>query len=458
MFASDLVELLIDTPRDHPSTCLQAIKVNFNQLESIAIIIKLSQCVRQVRPRAALRSPACVCLRPLRLFICLLRNYRAMITLRQLARSSLRHKRMFCSKHTGQDGRKLYEVDHFAALVDSPDTRTRIESILRLHRHVLRAPNTLSPEDMVTLIESSHGGETVSALRYLWKRELRHEKQLQRQIDNLMKPRPQLIDGIIDEATQTPIYGIFNNAMMSVTHNVKKQIYPNLLKAAQFGQPLVIDFSYDHLMSLRGHVTLANQVQLLISHNRRQLEPMDIHFCNYRADPRFDNELHKSMNVRSPDELLVTSTESSYLQLFPKERLVYLSPHAEEELSQFDDDAIYVIGAFVDKLQHIKDRHSFHKSCNEGVRSLKLPLDDYLDMRSGTNTCLNVDHVAKIMIDLSNGSSLHDCLERHVPSRKQHTANDEMRKLRKQRIREKRKAEIEYLKRNTEVSLHCTAS
>lgn len=40
----------------------------------------------------------------------------------------------------------------------------------------------------------------------------------------------------------------------------------------------------------------------------------------------------------------------SYLDMFPKERLVYLTPHCREVLREYDHDDIYIIGAIVDKV------------------------------------------------------------------------------------------------------------
>lgn len=42
--------------------------------------------------------------------------------------------------------------------------------------------------------------------------------------------------------------------------------------------------------------------------------------------------------------------EQSYLDLFPKNQLVYLTPNCREELQVYDHDTIYIIGAIVDKV------------------------------------------------------------------------------------------------------------
>lgn len=41
---------------------------------------------------------------------------------------------------------------------------------------------------------------------------------------------------------------------------------------------------------------------------------------------------------------------SSYLDLFPKEKLIYLTPHCREEMLEYDHNAIYIIGGIVDKV------------------------------------------------------------------------------------------------------------
>lgn len=40
--------------------------------------------------------------------------------------------------------------------------------------------------------------------------------------------------------------------------------------------------------------------------------------------------------------------EDSYLNHFPKEKLVYLTPHCRNDLEEFNHDDIYIIGAMVD--------------------------------------------------------------------------------------------------------------
>lgn len=45
--------------------------------------------------------------------------------------------------------------------------------------------------------------------------------------------------------------------------------------------------------------------------------------------------------------------QESYLDLFPKDQLVYLTPHCRNEMEEYDHDAIYIIGAIVDKVKNV---------------------------------------------------------------------------------------------------------
>lgn len=44
--------------------------------------------------------------------------------------------------------------------------------------------------------------------------------------------------------------------------------------------------------------------------------------------------------------------KESYLDIFPKEQLVYLTPHCREEMTNYDPDIVYIIGGMVDKVNH----------------------------------------------------------------------------------------------------------
>lgn len=74
---------------------------------------------------------------------------------------------------------------------------------------------------------------------------------------------------------------------------------------------------------------------------------------------------------------MITVTPKSYLDLFPREKIVYLSPHSKKDLIEYDHDAIYIIGGIVDKSD--QSPISLAKSKKQGLRTARLPLDQYLE-------------------------------------------------------------------------------
>ena len=69
----------------------------------------------------------------------------------------------------------------------------------------------------------------------------------------------------------------------------------------------------------------------------------------------------------------MTLHPESYLSKFPKEKLIYLTPHCKEEMKHFDHDAVYIIGGIVDLGN--SEPLTFAKARKEGIRMQKFPLD-----------------------------------------------------------------------------------
>lgn len=65
--------------------------------------------------------------------------------------------------------------------------------------------------------------------------------------------------------------------------------------------------------------------------------------------------------------------DQPFTELFDKKQLIYMSPHANEIMTEYDHDAFYIIGGIVDRREIIEltpDR------CNQlGIRSVRLPIE-----------------------------------------------------------------------------------
>ena len=207
-------------------------------------------------------------------------------------------------------------------------------------------------------------------------------------------------------------------------------------------------------MSLQENRLLAEQIQLLYFYNRyKAKDPFDLHIVNC-------NESHqstKSLISRLKDICFRTDfytkfNTESYLDLFPKEKLVYLSPDSDQVLNEYNVDDIYIIGGIVDKRQH--QPATYMKARQDGIRSARLPIDEHVLWAQGAKyLCLN--HVIAILHDVSISGDWRSALRDNIPKRKQKQIEDiyyeDM--LRKQKmLRFKRYADKE--RKNTNKILH----
>lgn len=88
--------------------------------------------------------------------------------------------------------------------------------------------------------------------------------------------------------------------------------------------------------------------------------------------------------------------------LFPVDRVVYLTADAEEVLEDIEDEKVYVIGAFVDHNQH----KGLSRSAAErhGVRMARLPIKESIDL---SNRCLvlTINHVVDVLTRFVEGKA-----------------------------------------------------
>lgn len=100
---------------------------------------------------------------------------------------------------------------------------------------------------------------------------------------------------------------------------------------------------------------------------------------------------------------------------FDKRKLVYLTPHCNNDLETFSHDDIYIIGAMVDKSNH--EPLSLAKAKKQGLRMARLPLDKYIDWSSGSGKSLTINQMVNILLDLKKHGEWQRAL-RFVPRRK----------------------------------------
>lgn len=183
----------------------------------------------------------------------------------------------------------------------------------------------------------------------------------------------------------------------------------------QFGQKLVLDCSYDEHMTKRECALTAKQLMLCFAENRYHDQPFDLHYCNANMSGHTMNYLQRHIPTMLDTSFPLNVHTGSYLDHFAKEQLVYLTPHCNTDLVEYNPDDVYIIGAMVDTMHN--EPLSLAKAKKLGLRMARLPLDRHLQWGAGSGKSLTLNQMTHIMLDLKTTGDWQQSLA-HVPRRK----------------------------------------
>ncbi|XP_077418990.1 tRNA methyltransferase 10 homolog C [Vanacampus margaritifer] len=181
-----------------------------------------------------------------------------------------------------------------------------------------------------------------------------------------------------------------------------------------FDQPLVFDMSYEPRMTRPEIENTVKQMMEVEGWNRRAKDPYHLHFCNLQPDGAYMKEFLKRYGAETWNRLLVTSTDDHAVDLFPRDRLVYLTADSRNVLHTFDHSKVYIIGALVDR--SIISGLSFANAKRLKLATARLPLDEHLCWETG-NKNLTLDQMMRIMISIKETGNWQEALK-FVPKRK----------------------------------------
>ena len=169
--------------------------------------------------------------------------------------------------------------------------------------------------------------------------------------------------------------GTLGTFLLPVTKGDMNKHYDNNLAHAFMNEPTVIlDLEFDHLLGTKELSFLAEQIKQVYKLNRMHPDPFHLHLCGLKKNTLQYSKIKEIL----PDleELFVTISEQSYIDLYPKDNLVYLSPDASEELKKYKHSDVYIVGGHFDR--GYKRPVTATKARVQGIRYRKLPLDRYL--------------------------------------------------------------------------------
>jgi ribonuclease P protein 1 len=158
----------------------------------------------------------------------------------------------------------------------------------------------------------------------------------------------------------------------------------------------------------------AKQLTFTFACNRMHDQPFDIHFCNFDSNSKSGRKLTRNIPTLFNADFPMNIHEESYLDIFNKRDLVYLTPHCRNELEEYNPDDIYIIGAMVDKSHN--EPLSVAKAKKHGIRMAKFPLDRYYTFQGGK--CLTINQVVDILLEMKNSNDWKKALSSALPRRK----------------------------------------
>lgn len=264
--------------------------------------------------------------------------------------------RYYCNKLEGSldslncdsNTSKLYENIDYDAVTNGDE-----EALLKLKRLILeidllyesgeQIPSQLKKDQWQILLQLTSRSSRMKQLRYWFLIEKKKENRLVRKLEERAERLERYKNEPINEHIE---YGLMRNSMFHRIYEKQMNSLYNyrLCEAMLFGQDILIDCSYDGHMSFKEQSNCAKQLLLLWSYNRTHKDPFNITFCNVNKESRVFKGLAKTIPTIDEPTFPLNYTNKSYLDLYPREKLVYLTPHCNENLKEFNPDDVYIIG------------------------------------------------------------------------------------------------------------------
>ncbi|RWS17351.1 Mitochondrial ribonuclease P protein 1-like protein [Dinothrombium tinctorium] len=318
-------------------------------------------------------------------------------------------------------------VSKYKALIKSEEDRRLVESVLIDYEKVLQmtgeVTSTLTENQMVKAMSCSTFKSRKRFFRLQFEKEIkelsnerRKELRALRLNKNYSANTLQPSVGIkFDEKTGTPVYGLWKNSLFIRLPNktLNASFKFKFFNSTFFGQNLVFDLSYEHLMKEHEYKCICLELNQVYHINKHLKNPYNLWFCNYKCG----SSMHSLIKFLHPniDESFINFHEDSYLKFFPKQNLVYLTPDASTPLMTYDHDAVYIVGAFADTVY--QKGVSLSKAEKDGIKLARLPINEYCPLY-GTKNVLTVPQMMLILKTAKETSSDWREAFKYIPKRR----------------------------------------
>lgn len=164
-------------------------------------------------------------------------------------------------------------------------------------------------------------------------------------------------------------------------------------------------------MSEKDLSSCAKQLLRIYTSNRRGNMPIPLHFTSLSETGKLYDQLQKHDGWKNWE---VKSHKESFMELFDKEKIIYLTSESDNVLNELEKGAVYVIGGLVDHNHHRS--LTFDLAQKNTIRTARLPLSENLIIK--TRSVLTINQVFDIILGRSDGKSWKEVLMQALPPRK----------------------------------------
>lgn len=185
---------------------------------------------------------------------------------------------------------------------------------------------------------------------------------------------------------------------------LRKEVEPSPLK-------LVVDCSFDCLMTFKDVRKLHKQIQRCYAENRRALHPVQFYLTSLGGQLKQNMDETDKGWVNWKDIIIKTE---HYHEAIAKEELVYLTSDSPNVLTELDETKAYVIGGLVDHNHH--KGITFERAKELGIQHAQLPLTSFVKMNS--RKVLAVNHVFEIILAYMEKRDWQEAFFTVLPQRK----------------------------------------
>ncbi|CAG2116562.1 unnamed protein product, partial [Medioppia subpectinata] len=278
------------------------------------------------------------------------------------------------------------------------DRRCRkIKAIAEIYNKILEktyhVPTRLRDYHVRELLEVDVDREIAEQIRYLYDLEFKRWAEKHKRKEIVFHNKVRLDEknsghssriGLFD-ANNELMYGLWHNTLFTrIKPSARRQYITRtrLRAAALFGQKLVIDFGYEEYLNGIAAKQVMTFLAKLYEFNKYHLtDSYDLTFCNLNPNGPMSVALNNYFVGHPLHEYYIQTTADSYLNHYDYDKLCYICPQADEPLTSYDNDTVYILPAVCH--HRLDPPLSMTRVKLEGIPMKRIPVEEYGSFRDG---------------------------------------------------------------------------